>query len=77
MILLLLLHFNLFGGNGYISPKSAIFTKNAKFAFWGGVTHLFRNVTILEAKNVGLQQHFRPWARNSSFSLNFTKFHQF
>ena len=74
MILLLLLHFTNDGEISDISRKSAISAKNAKFAFWDAVTHLFRNVTILEAKNVGLQQHFRPWARNEPFSLNFTKF---
>ena len=75
MILLLLLHFTIFGGNGYISPKSTIFTKNTKFACWGAGPHLFRKVTILEARNRGLQQHSRPWARNGTFSLNFSKFH--
>ena len=75
MILLLLLHFTLFGGNGYISPKSAFFAQNAKFTHFNFLTEVGPKVTILEARNRGLQQHSRPWAINETFSLNFTKFH--
>ena len=74
MILLLLLHFTNYGEINDISRKSAISAKNAKFTYFRSVTELGPKVTILEAKNVGLQQHFRPWARNDPFSLNFTKF---
>ena len=74
MILLLLLYFTNYGEISDISRKSAISAKNAKFTYFRHVSEVGPKVTILEAKNVGLQQHFRPWARNEPFSLNFTKF---
>ena len=77
MILLLLQHFTLFGGNGYISPKSAISAKKTKFPYFRLVTEVGPKVTILEARNRVLQQHSRPWARNGTFSLNFTNFEEF
>ena len=77
MILLLLLHFTNYGEICDIARKSAIPAKNAKFTFFRSGTELRPKVTILEAKNLVLQQHFHPWARNESFSLNFTKVHKF
>ncbi len=74
MILLLLLHFTNYGEISDISRKSAISAKNAKFTFFRLGPEVRPKVIILEAKNVGLQQHFRPWARNEPFSPNFTKF---
>ena len=77
MILLLLLHFTNYDEICDISRKSVISAKNAKSTYFRSGTEVGPKVTILEAKNVGLQQHFRPWARNGPFSLIFTKFHKF
>ena len=61
---MILLHFTILVEIARFHQKSAVSTQNAKFTHFHFLTEVGPKVTILEAKNLVLEQHFRPWARN-------------
>ena len=66
-------HFHL---NQLFHPKY-LFTKGALFALFRLASDIFRKRAKLPSKNVGLEQHFQPWAEMERKSALFHKFQTF